>query len=91
MKVKFKREGGFAGMTLRREADQHELPPEARHALDHLKTVRPKAQGQPSTRRDGFVYTIEFESDHVPIVVAIDEEQVSHELAPLIHFFESTS
>jgi hypothetical protein len=91
MKVKFKREGGFAGMTLRREVEQHELPQAARRALDSLQSIGATSQPPATKRRDGFVYTIEFENDHMPIVVAVDEGHVPSELAPLIHFFESST
>ena len=91
MKVKFKREGGFAGMTMHREVEQHELPREARRALESLQSVGKNVQRHPGQRRDGFVYTIEFENDNVPTVVAMDEEHVPMEIAPLIRYFESST
>jgi len=91
MKVKFKREGGFAGMTLRREAEQQDLPQAARRALDSLQVVSATAERPAPLRRDGFVYTLEVESDHASFVVTLDEARIPKELAPLIHFFESST
>jgi len=88
MKVKFKREGGFAGMTVQKEVDDHVLPLEAKQALNVIRASVLPAQ---STRRDAYMYTIEFERNNQPIVVALPEEHVPTELAPLIHYFESST
>lgn len=88
MKVKFKREGGFAGMALQREAEDSQLPDDARKALEALQI--PKRRRKPA-RRDGFVYTVSFERNNQPVVVSLDEENVTNAVAPLIRYFEGQS
>lgn len=88
MKVKFKREGGFAGMTLRREVEHSDLPQDAKQALRALQGVG-QTSPSPTQRRDGFLYTIEVEREAAPVVVALDEASVPQELAPLIRYFEA--
>jgi hypothetical protein len=90
MKIRFKREGGFAGMTIEREAEQAELPHEAQRALaklDEMKEDQPKIPA----RRDGYTYTIEYQRNERPIVVALPEELITADVAPLISYFESSN
>lgn len=91
MGVKFKREGGFAGITLKREAEVEDLPQEAGEALHVLRRMKPEGARRSSYRRDTFLYTIEFERDGQPVVIALDEEQVPEDVVPLIRYFESSS
>lgn len=89
MKVRFKREGGFAGMTLRQEAELNELPEEAQRALETLKRLTDvKFGGANRRRRDGFLYTFELQTSADPVVLSIDEQNVTKEIAPLIRYFE---
>ena len=77
-------------MTMRREVEQDDLPDEAQHALvalDHLKKHSSKGQA----RRDGYTYTIEYQRDEQPVVVALPEEHVTEEVAPLIRYLESST
>ncbi|HTF16607.1 MAG TPA: protealysin inhibitor emfourin [Chryseolinea sp.] len=91
MKVRFKREGGFAGATIRREAEQRDLPQEAMNALVMLQDLRTGENHSAGLRRDGYRYTIEFESNQEPVVVALREEQIPPDVAPLIRYFEAST
>jgi len=75
---------------MRREVEQDDLPDEAQlalAALDHLKKHSSKRQA----RRDGYTYTIEYQRNERAVVVALPEEHVTEEVAPLIKYFESTT
>lgn len=91
MRVIFKREGGFAGKTIRREAEHHDLPPEARNALFVLEELKTPSDGSPERRRDGYRYTFEFERGQEPVVVALNEEHVPTDVMPLVRFFETST
>ena len=90
MKIRFKREGGFAGIMIQREAEEAELPGEAQHALARLDELKERQSKIPA-RRDGYTYTIEYQRNERPIVVALPEELITAEVAPLIKYFESST
>jgi hypothetical protein len=91
MKVKFKREGGFAGTTIRREAEQRDLPDDAKRALVVLQTMNAPSTKTAGPRRDGYQYTIEFERNEEQVVVALREEHIPTDLVPLIRYFEAST
>lgn len=89
MKVRFKREGGFAGMTMRQEAELDELPKAAQRALSTLRKLSsPQLIGSAIKRPDGFLYTFELETDTDPVVMSIEEQKVTKDIEPLIRYFE---
>ena len=81
--IHFKREGGFAGLTISKEIEEKDLPDNVRKLL--LKFPEIKARSGKSVRRDGFRYTIEIEGKEKE-KYAINEEDVTAEIAPLIDY-----
>lgn len=91
MKVIFKREGGFAGLSLKRETAAEDLPEAAGRALNALGEISRAGRPHSTRRRDAFLYTIQFEHNGRPVVVALSEEQVPEAIVPLIQYFETSS
>jgi hypothetical protein len=81
--IRFKREGGFVGLSKTKEVDEKDLPEDIRKLLDKLPEV--KVRSGKSLRRDGFRYTIEVE-ENVEAKYTINEEDVTAHLAPLIEY-----
>ncbi len=61
MKLKLKREGGFAGQILEREIDLQDLPANLQASVTSLlKIPKPKKGKTNPLLRDGFLYTVEW-------------------------------
>jgi hypothetical protein len=83
--IRFKREGGFVGLSKTKEVDEKHLPDDIRKLLDKLPKV--KVRSGKSVRRDGFRYTIVVEDD-VKGKYTINEEDVTADIAPLIEYLD---
>ncbi|HZI24095.1 MAG TPA: protealysin inhibitor emfourin, partial [Chryseolinea sp.] len=80
--IRFKREGGFVGLSKTKEVDEKDLPEHIRKLLDELPEV--KVRSGKSVRRDGFKYTVEIEGEKGTRKYTINEEDVTTAIAPLI-------
>ena len=84
--IRFKREGGFVGLSKTKEVDEKDLPEDIRKLLDELPEL--KFSSGKSVRRDGFIYTIEIEGENRTRKYTINEEDVTAAIAPLIAYLD---
>jgi hypothetical protein len=84
--IRFKREGGFVGLSKTKEVDEKDLPEDIRKLLHKLPEV--KVRSGKSVRRDGFKYTIEVEGEKRTAKYTINDEDVTDAIAPLIAHLE---
>jgi hypothetical protein len=84
--IHFKREGGFAGLSISKDVDETDLPENIRELLKKLPEV--KTTTRKSLRRDGFKYTIEVEGEEKATKYIINEEDVPEPIAPLIEYLD---
>jgi hypothetical protein len=84
--IRFKREGGFVGLSKTKDVDEKDLPEDIRKLLAKLADV--KVSSGKSVRRDGFKYTIEIEGEKTTRKYTINEEDVTAAIAPLIAYLD---
>jgi hypothetical protein len=84
--IRFKREGGFVGLSKTKEVEEKDLPEDIRKLLDKLSEV--KVRSGKSLRRDGFRYTIEVDGN-AKAKYTINEEDVTADIAPLIEYLDT--
>ncbi|MBX2899819.1 MAG: hypothetical protein KF775_09210 [Cyclobacteriaceae bacterium] len=66
MKIKLKREGGFAGQIIEREIDLQDLSGNVREAIESIINSKPKKSAKSNPfMRDGFVYTLEWKDSKI--------------------------